>query len=315
MICPLCNNKAETILTDKLRHSESRPVFHCKYCDLGFIENLESQERLKQFYTEEYRKKYGPKLDKKTDSKDLFDCHINFQEDRLKIISPYLDREKSLLEIGCSAGMFLYNIRDKVKKMVGIEFDKSAAEYASEKCNCKVYTEELPDLSLDKKSFDIICAFQVMEHVESPLNFLLHVKEYLKDNGIIYIEVPNLYDVLVSTYNLPNHKQFYYHSAHLYYFSKNSLRLLFEKAGFSGNFYFTQDYNILNHFHWILNDKPQSSCMPGLSAPEFPFQNNISNLHKTKMNIFLTRIDEEYKRLLTDLELTSNISFIGVKKN
>ena len=142
----------------------------------------------------------------------------------------------------------------------------------------------------------------------------MKTREYLKDNGVLYIEVPNLHDVLVSIYDLPNHKNFYYHSAHLYYFSKKSLNILFEKAGFEGHLYFMQDYSILNHFHWILNDMPQSSCMQGLCTPEFPFQKRVTDDIKSRMNTLLRRFNEEYKQLLTDLEITSNISFVGIKK-
>ncbi|MCZ7611846.1 hypothetical protein KsCSTR_47470 [Candidatus Kuenenia stuttgartiensis] len=314
MICPLCDKSTKIGLTNILRYGEERSVFYCRDCGLGFLENMESEEMLKQFYADEYRKKYKPRLDKETNAEDLFECSYRFQEDRLKIISPWLDKGKKLLEIGCSAGMFLFNVKDKVKEVVGIELDKKAAAYAEKKCGCKVYTDELIATPLEKKSFDIICAFQVIEHVRYPVNYLMKIREYLKDNGVLYIEAPNLNDVLVSIYDLANHKNFYYHSAHLYYFSKKSLNILFEKAGFEGHLYFMQDYSVLNHFHWILNDMPQSSCMEGLCTPEFPFQNRITDDIKSRMNTLLRRFNEEYKQLLADLEITSNISFVGTKK-
>lgn len=311
MNCPLCNQKTKNIIAKKLRNKENRNVYYCSLCDLGFLADLKTDAQIKKYYQESYRREFKPDLEKDTEPEELFNCYVNFQEERIKLLEPYLDKEKRLLEIGCSAGMFLYHVRGRVKDIVGADFDHKAAEYASKKCNCTVYTDPLIDTPLERKSFDIICLFQTLEHVRAPLEFILQIKEYLKNNGILYIEVPNLYDSLLSTYNIPYYQQFYYHSAHIYYFSKKSLSLLLRKAGFSGNFYFTQDYNILNHFHWIFNNRPQPSCIPGLSKPEFPFYERVYKDVKNGLNSFLNLSNQEYKKILSQFEITSNISFIG----
>ena len=41
-----------------------------------------------------------------------------------------------------------------------------------------------------------------------------------------------------------------------------------QEAGFDIDFVevnYTQDYNILNHLHWAMNDVPQESCLLGMS--------------------------------------------------
>lgn len=314
MICPLCNNEADIILTSKLRKGENRNVYYCNECDLGLLDDSMTEEELKAYYQESYREDYKPNLKDETSPEDLFNTYVNFQHDRLRLITPYLDKTKRLLEIGCSAGMFLYHVKDKLKEVVGIDFDINATRYASSICECEVYTEELGNTPLEENSFDIICAFQVLEHVKLPFNFLSQIKKYLKNDGVLYIEVPNLHDVLVSTYNLPHHYQFFFHSAHLYYFSKRSLTKLFNKVGFVGEFFYTQDYNIVNHFNWLLNDRPQSDCIPGLSTPKFIIRDEVKDEVKDQLNSFIVRLDKEYKELLSKLELTSNISFIGHKE-
>ena len=32
---------------------------------------------------------------------------------------------------------------------------------------------------------------------------------------------------------------------------------------------YTQDYNLLNHLHWVMNDGPQESCLLGMSEIRF----------------------------------------------
>lgn len=311
MNCPLCNQKTENFITRKLRKGESQNVYYCSLCDLGFLENLKTNAEIKNYYQESYRREFKPNLKKDTSPEELFNCYVEFQEERIKLLEPFLDKEKRLLEIGCSAGMFLYHVRDRVKEVVGLDFDHKSADYASEKCNCSVYAGQLIDTPLQKKSFDVICLFQTLEHIRSPLELILQIKEYLKSDGILYIEVPNLYDALLSTYNIPYYQQFYYHTAHLYYFSKRSLSLLLRNASFSGNFHFTQDYNILNHFYWIFNNRPQPTCIPGLSRPEFPFYQGVDKNVRNRLNSFLDLFNQEYGKILFQFEITSNISFIG----
>ncbi|MFA5104896.1 MAG: class I SAM-dependent methyltransferase [Candidatus Margulisiibacteriota bacterium] len=314
MKCPLCKKNTENILTNKLRKGEDIDVFYCGDCGLGFLNDTRTEDEIKEYYAKQYRREYKPKIKASSDAKDLFDNYAPFQHERLRLIAPFLGKNKKLLEIGCSAGMFLYNVKNKVKEAVGMDFDVSSAAFAQKKCGCKVYTKKLEDTPLKKKYFDVICAFQVLEHVKEPLKFLLEVKEYLKDDGVLFVEVPNLRDILVSTYDLPFHHGFYFHAAHALYFTKKSLQKLMRKAGFSGSYHFTQDYNIINHFNWVINDRPQESCFPGLSAPNFPLRKSVKGREKSALNGFLNRIDKEYKELISDLGLSSNLAFVGKKE-
>lgn len=314
MNCPLCKKETNKVLTKKLRKGEERLVYHCQSCDLGILDEQKSAVELKEYYKKTYRREYKPDLSQRTDAQALFESYVDFQQDRLRLVAPYLGKEKRLLEIGCSVGMFLYHVKDKVKEAVGMDFDQRSAEFAAKKCNCQVYTKPILETPLKEESFDVICVFQVLEHVKDPLEFLLQIKKYLKNDGVLHLEVPNLKDILVSTYNLPYHQQFYFHAAHLYYFTTKSLLVLLSKAGFAGKIHFSQDYNIVNHFHWLLNDQPQKNCLPGLSKPEFSLQANVDLKTKDSLNSFLAKIDREYKQLLEKLELASNIAFVG-KKN
>ena len=39
--------------------------------------------------------------------------------------------------------------------------------------------------------------FHVLEHIEKPIDFLKNLKQLLNENGKIYIEVPNVDDVMI----------------------------------------------------------------------------------------------------------------------
>src|SRR3989344_188869 len=189
-----------------------------------------------------------------------------------------------------------------------------AAKYAARKCHCQIYTTDITETPLPKKYFDAIVAFQTLEHVANPIEFINTLKEYLKPSGVMMIEVPNLYDTLAYVYDLPNHYKFFFHAAHLWYFTARSLNKLMSDCDFKGRVHYQQDYNILNHFHWIQEDTPDPRSFAGLNPPHFPLQANISPKIKKALDQFIIKEDKDYKKILADLGITSNITFIGKVK-
>jgi 2-polyprenyl-3-methyl-5-hydroxy-6-metoxy-1,4-benzoquinol methylase len=314
-VCPICDSQDIATLSNKLRDTKNNTVLVCRYCETGFLENIKSEEELEEYYKENYRKDFKPNLQAQTNAKDLFDTYKNFQTDRIKTISPYFNKKGCLLEIGCSAGMFLHHMKKHFKEIAGIELDRESAYFASKMCDCPVYQIPLHLAPIKPEYFDVICAFQVLEHVASPIDFIQEAKHFLKKGGVLFFELPNRFDALVSTYDLPFHSQFFYHSAHNYYFSEKGLNVLLGKCGLEAEFIYTQDYNFLNHVNWINNDQPQQNCIPGLSTPKLNFKNNVSDSIKQNLSDFFIKVDEDYKTLLCDLKISSNISFIAKSKN
>jgi len=312
--CPLCGQDRTNVLTDRLRNGEKLRVFHCPECDLGFLEERKDEAELKRYYRNEYRKAYKPDVRGQADAERLFDSAVGFQQDRVARIERYLRRDAAVLDVGCSSGAFLFHIKDKVKEAVGVEIDPEAAKFASERCGCPVYTDYLAETPLAKRSFDAVCAFQVMEHVGNPLEFLLQLKDYAKEDGLLYVEVPNLRDVLVSAFDLPNYRTFYFRSAHLFYFSERSLRILLDQAGLEGDFFYSQDYHLVNHLNWVLRDRPQPRAEDGMGEPAFPVRPGTDGRAEAALNGFLARVNREYKELLSELGMTSKIGFIARRK-
>ena len=313
-VCPICERHDLATLSNKLRDTKNNTVFECKHCETGFLEDIKTEEELEEYYREDYRKDFKPNLEKQTNAKELFDIHKILQTDRITAISPYFNAKGRLLEIGCSSGMFLYHMKEHFEEIVGVELDREAAYFAEHICNCPVYQTPLHKSPIKPESFDVICAFQVLEHVANPIDFIQTVKRYLKKDGILFFELPNRHDALVSAYELPFHSQFFYHSAHNYYFSEKGLRLMLEKCGLEVEFIYTQDYNFLNHVNWVNNDQPQESCIPGLSSPELNFKDGASDSIKQNLSDFFVKVDEDYKTLLCKLKISSNISFIAKNK-
>lgn len=310
--CRLCGNENTELLTEQLRRGPGR-VHHCPDCDLGMLESRSGLD-LSTYYAEEYWKSHGPDLTRQTGYQEIFEAYVNYQQRRLDLLDPYLEPHTQLLEVGCATGHFLFNVKPLVGEVVGVDYDAGAAAYAARRCGCRTFGGALSDAGLEPASFDMVCAFQTVEHVPDPVGFVLELAHYLKPGGRLVIEVPSLGDPLRALFDSPEYRVFYYHSEHTYYFSPTSLRKLLEQAGFSGEIHFVQDYNLTNHMNWVHTGRPQATCHEGLGPPRLPLAAGLSPSSQAAVNRWLEETDRSYRQLLAELHLTENITFIGQRK-
>lgn len=306
MKCVLCDNTTFTTVAGKLRNNIPRKVVRCSRCSLVSLENPISNTV--DYSAKEYRKLHSPVLGKTLSPKEMFDSQIQFQKNRIIRIRNLLKPKSIVLEIGCSTGHFLFSIKDMVKKVVGIELEPRYAEFARKYCKIQVYDKPLGETPVRVKQFDIIFMFQVFEHIPNPLEFLLLCKKYLKPNGIIYIEVPNVNDVLLSVYDIPSFSEFYYREPHVYYYSEKTLGRMLEKAGFAGNTKTIQEYTLFNHLHWLLTKKPQQRQTDGYNMIKLT---DVTGKNSKTLKKWFSQTNLEYQNILEWYGLGEHVCYIG----
>ena len=147
-----------------------------------------------------------------------------------------------LLDIGAGKGDFVSLARKNGYEAKGIEPSPRFCEYARETYGVQVEQGYLGQGDHFKgEKFDVITLFHVVEHVPRPQELLATISEYLKEDGVVYIEVPNADAGLLwiadrvfrlcgknwSSRLSPLHAPF-----HSMGYSPKSLRYLLEKNGF-----------------------------------------------------------------------------------
>jgi len=307
--CYLCGSKHIQVVRTKLRHNIKRDVLSCGTCGLVFLRPR--RKDLQSYYASEYRKQHSPVIGKSNDAKEIFDVYAPVQESRLARVKPYLGRRKRVLDVGASAGHFLYKIRPYVKECVAIEFNLENAEFIRKKLHLRAYTELIEKTDIPEEHFDVIFLLQTLEHMDDPLTFLKTAKRYLKPGGILYVEVPNLNEATLSVYHNAAYEDFYYREPHLFYYTPITLRRLVAKAGYTGHIVPFQWYNIVNQMHWLLLDAPQRSGFDGLCSPTLVESKAVPASLRNDLNAWIAKADRDYKRLLEKHAVSDQIVFIG----
>ncbi len=139
---------------------------------------------------------------------------------------------KSVLDIGCSYGEFLTHFG---KGSAGITIASEEVRYAQEH-NLNVIEGDIENkvlVSSIQEKFDVIFANNIFEHLRSPHSFLIEIKALLKKDGILILGVPCIPKITA----LLQFKKFRgsLASQHINFFTRDTLRLTVERAGWNIN--------------------------------------------------------------------------------
>jgi SAM-dependent methyltransferase len=96
----------------------------------------------------------------------------------------------SLYDIGCGDGLFLKSAMGHGFSVGGLEPKYKAREQAQKKIGCEIDKE--PFASSRGEGFDVVTAWQVIEHVEKPGELIEAVHKNLKQGGIFAVSTVNL---------------------------------------------------------------------------------------------------------------------------
>lgn len=94
-----------------------------------------------------------------------------------------------ILDVGCGSGKFAAMVPQA--RYTGLEFTPSAADEGTAR-GLEIFVESVEAHCRRRPGhYDMVVAFQVLEHVTNPLEFLLACREALRPGGVLVISVPN----------------------------------------------------------------------------------------------------------------------------
>ena len=146
---------------------------------------------------------------------------------------------KTILDIGCGQGLFLKNIKEITNAETwGVELNQEVADKTKLNVD-KLLVGKVEELysEIPDSYFDCILFNDVLEHLLEPTEVLKMIKSKLSDKGIIIASIPNV-RFFFNLYELIIKKDWEYKdsgildSTHLRFFTKKSMKRMFEEAGF-----------------------------------------------------------------------------------
>jgi len=143
-------------------------------------------------------------------------------------------KDKEVLDIGCVEGYGSFYLAGLARNVLGIDYKPEVINYARyryQRNNLSFETMDIKDLSLLSRKFDIICSFQVIEHIFDAGCFLKSVTDLLHDNGVFICSTPNRLDASPHSYT-PLNK--YHVKEYLYLEFISLLNPYFKKVDMSG---------------------------------------------------------------------------------
>jgi SAM-dependent methyltransferase len=124
-----------------------------------------------------------------------------------------------ILNIGAATGRsseLLMQLGD----VTSIEFDKDCYEFSRDVVQIPIVQGSILDLEFPDNFFDLVCAFDVIEHVEDDVLAVAEMRRVCKKGGILCVTVP-AYMFLWSEHDVVNH--------HFRRYTSTILRGLFEE--------------------------------------------------------------------------------------
>ncbi|MBN1882004.1 MAG: class I SAM-dependent methyltransferase [Deltaproteobacteria bacterium] len=174
---------------------------------------------------------------------------------RMKVLGEYVKPGGTLLEIGCSSGFMLDEMKKRGMDVYGIEPSKVYGEY-TRALGIEVFNDFEGLVASKKDQFDLIIHYYVLEHIRNPVMFLEDVAKLGKKGGKMIFEVPSATEPLIETYNIDAFDKFYWSVVHHWYFTPDSLRRVLSQLNRPFELLPEQRYDLSNHMTWMHHGKP-----------------------------------------------------------
>jgi 2-polyprenyl-3-methyl-5-hydroxy-6-metoxy-1,4-benzoquinol methylase len=200
-------------------HASHGRIVQCLSCGLVYANPQLPQKEVLSLYAQVEDETYLENVDARTETFKY----------NLDAIADLLPKTGRLLEIGSYCGIFLQIARERGLDVLGVEPSVWASAYARKTLEVPTVTGTLDDLPANTKPFDLICSWDVLEHVADPSAELALINARLRAGGIFAfstLDYGNWYPRVLGE------RWPWMMDMHLYYFNQKVMKQMLERAGF-----------------------------------------------------------------------------------
>jgi len=135
----------------------------------------------------------------------IYSIHLK----RYEFAKTYM-KGKLILDVACGVGYGARYLSDAGNRVIGVEIDSESITYAQKRYSSSgqplFVQSDATVLGINSDIFDVICAFETIEHIRDVDGFLGELKRVLKPNGLFIVSTPIVGETNISPDN-PFHNQ------------------------------------------------------------------------------------------------------------
>lgn len=157
-----------------------------------------------------------------------------------KTIKDHFPTKCSILDIGCGAGILTNDLVKDNHDVTGVDLSAPSLKIAEKYDDTKKVKYQMAnayDLPFKEKTFDIVCAMDVLEHVENPFQLIIEASRVLKHGGLFFFHtfhqnlLSYLFIIKCVDWFVPNAPK----NMHVYnlFIKPKDLKFMCKKAGLS----------------------------------------------------------------------------------
>lgn len=217
--CPICGHTSRYIW---LTHGAYR-IWHCRRCSFCFapVGECAGSEAPQELYEKLYQnsEEYRAILSEARRT-DRFH-RLAFAERFFFRVFPKPIGRGQLVDVGCGAGRFLQIAGRYGWQVQGIEPAPTAAREGNA-LGLPIFEGEVKQFVHDfpQARFDVVTAFEVVEHTADPVDFLRQLRGLARPGGYVLVSAPNLRDPFLRFAPRPE----CWPPIHVNFFSRQALR-------------------------------------------------------------------------------------------
>ncbi len=244
MQCPVCGSNVSRIKYDL----DAKLVFGCRQCGLVLAKAKHGQPevRLESSGQEEsHREKYV---------NQFWEFRRKSFRRGIDLIEKWNPDKGTVLDIGCSYGLFLSIAQERGWEVHGIEASPDEIRFCKERFGIEVEQADINQLNLPDRHYELVTLWDVLEHSTEPSRLLASVHQSLRPNGVLLVRVPDrkglfprlcslAYTLTRGRYKYPLEKLFEFHWFH---FDRKTVSDLLRKANFRITKSYGEDYININ---------------------------------------------------------------------
>ena len=228
MVCKICGSEKVKIVYEGIIRDgglgkytdDPVKVWRCMECNAFWHDQTKN---LKQYYeSNEYRES----LEGTVEERDFYELHDKESLDKFKYTGTTIFRDKVVADIGCGCGAFLDYIKGVAQSVIGIEPTQKYRTIMERKgVRTYAYADDAKKEGL-KGKIDVVMSFDVIEHVESPQNFIEDYYDLLTDDGIGIIGTPTDAPIMRNLLGEIYERKQLFSTQHLWILGEENLKIM-----------------------------------------------------------------------------------------